>query len=61
MVLTHEKRKTLVTILVESGKYSFTGLVIGYFALQPSFSPWVAVIGATFAIFCYTSAIYVSE
>lgn len=57
MILSCEKQKTLVTILIETGKYTFTGLVIGYFALQPSFSPWIAFIGGVFTVMCYVGAV----
>lgn len=47
--------------MTETGKYTFTGLVIGYFALQPSFSPWIAFIGGIFTVICYIGAMFATN
>jgi hypothetical protein len=56
-----ERRKTLVTVLIEIGKFTTGGLVIGYFVAQRPISEETALLGAIFALLCFALAVYVSR
>jgi len=56
-----ERRKTLVTVLIEIGKFTTGGLVIGYFASQRPIGLATAVWAAVFAFACFTLAVLVSK
>jgi len=56
-----ERRKTLVTVLIEVGKFTTVGLVIGYFVAPRPISPLTAVLGAVFALVCFTLAVLISK
>jgi hypothetical protein len=56
-----ERRKTLVTVLIEIGKFTTGGLVIGYFVSQRPISLPTAIWGAIFALACFTLAVLVSK
>jgi len=56
-----ERRKTLVTVFIEVGKFTTVGLVIGYFVSPRPISPWTAILGAVFALVCFAFAILISK
>lgn len=56
-----EQRKTLVTILIEVGKFTTVGLVIGYFIAPRPISAFTAILGAIFALLCFALAVLTSK
>ena len=56
-----ERRKTLVTILIEVGKFTTGGLVVGYFVAPRPISAFVAIGGAAFALACFTWAVFIAR
>jgi hypothetical protein len=56
-----ERRKTLVTVLIEIGKFTTGGLVIGYFVSQRPISEAAAIWGAILALACFVLAVLVSK
>jgi hypothetical protein len=56
-----ERRKTLVTVLIEIGKFTTGGLVIGYFVSQRPIGGLTAILGAIFALLCFALAVFVSK
>lgn len=56
-----ERRKTLITVLIESGKFTTGGLVIGYFVSRRPISQWTVLWGAIFALLCFALTVYISR
>ena len=56
-----ERRKTLVTVLIEVGKFTTVGLVIGYFVSPRPVGSLTAILGAVFALVCFTLAVILSK
>ncbi len=56
-----ERRKTLVTVLIEVGKFTTVGLVIGYFVSPRPITSLTAILGAVFAMVCFTLAVLLSK
>jgi len=56
-----ERRKTLVTVLIEIRKFITGGLVIGYFVSQRPISASTAVWGAVFALASFALAVLVPK
>ena len=56
-----ERRKTLVTVLIELGKFTTGGLVIGYFVSPRPISETAAIWGAILALACFAFAVLVSK
>jgi len=56
-----ERRKTLVTVLIEIGKFTTGGLVIGYFVSPRPISLPTAFWGAVLALACFVFAVLVSK
>lgn len=60
-MLTPAQRKTLVTILVEVGKFTTVAMVIGYFVSPRPIAPGAAIAGALFALACFVIAVLISK
>ena len=60
-MLTSAQRKTLVTILVEVGKFTTVAIVIGYFVSPRPIAPGAAIAGALFALACFVIAVLISK
>ncbi len=56
-----EQRKTLVTVLIELGKFTTGGLVIGYFVSPRPISSFTAILGFVFALVCFALAVLISK
>jgi amino acid transporter len=56
-----ERRKTLITVLIEIGKFTTGGLVIGYFVSPRPISETAAIWGAILALACFALAVLVSK
>ena len=55
------QKKILVTILIEVGKFTFTGIVVGYFISTRIIPSWVVIIGIFFSLLCFMIAVYLSK
>ena len=53
IMLNGAQRKTLVTILIEVGKFTTVGMVIGYFVAPRPIAVGVAIAGALFSLCCF--------
>jgi len=53
--------KILKDILIEIGKFSFTGLTIGYFISPKPMSISVPIVGGLFSFLCFMGAIILSK
>ena len=60
-LMDKERRKTLVTILIEVGKFTTGGLVIGYFVAPRPISSLTAILGFLFALMCFAAAVLISK
>jgi len=60
-MLTAAQRKTLITILIEVGKFTTVGMVIGYFVSPRPIAAGVAVAGALFSLVCFVIAVLISK
>lgn len=54
------QRKTLVTILIEVGKFTTVGIVVGYFVSPRPVAAGVAITGALFSLACFVIAVVIS-
>ncbi len=55
------QRKTLVTILIEVGKFTTVGMVIGYFVSPRPIAAGAAIAGVLFALCCFVVAVLISK
>ena len=60
-MLDKEKRKTIVSILSELGKYTFTAIVIGYFISEKPIAALPLVGGVAFSAVCFITAVIVAK
>lgn len=60
-MLNPAQRKTLITILIEVGKFTTVGLVIGYFVAPRPIALGTAIGGAIFAFVCFIIAVLLSK
>ena len=59
-MLNSAQRKTLVTILIEVGKFTTVGMVVGYFVSPRPIATGVAIAGALFYLACFVIAVVIS-
>ncbi|MBI2986310.1 MAG: hypothetical protein HYY45_06035 [Deltaproteobacteria bacterium] len=50
-----------MTVLIEVGKFTTVGLVIGYFVSPRPVDSSTAILGALFALVCFTLAVLLSK
>ena len=60
LIRTH-KLTLLVTVLIELGKFTTGGLVIGYFVSSRPISSFTAILGSVFALVCFALAVLISK
>lgn len=60
-MLDKGKRKTLVSIFSELGKYTFTAIVIGYFITDKPISARTLCGAVIFSVSCFVTAVMIAK